>query len=50
MVITLFRRIAICQSATEVKLRGMVALGAASQRFNFVKALDAISFHLHTYI
>ena len=35
MVITLFRRAAICQSVAEVQLTDVAPLGAVSQRFNF---------------
>ena len=34
MLITLYRRTAICQSVAEVKLTGLVPLGAVRDRFN----------------
>ena len=36
MLITLFRRIVICQSVTEVYLTGVTPLGAVSHRFIFL--------------
>ena len=35
MLITLSRRVAICQSVAEVQLTGVTPLGAVSHRFNF---------------
>ena len=36
MLITLYRRTAICQSVSEVYLTGVAPLGAVSHRFNLI--------------
>ena len=43
MLITLSRRVSICQSVAEVQLTGVASLGAVGHRFNFLKSYSSYS-------